>query len=107
MEDRGRTARSARYPRSSIFDPRLPRTRLYATIDTPPPGRFAETGVAIGPLCFRLLNQNAVNQTFVPAGSSLLNARSCTTLLVFPSNCHSVRSAGGFAPTNENRLAPL
>jgi hypothetical protein len=47
-----------------------------AAIDTLPPGRFVPTGMHIGPLCLRPLNQNAVSHTRVPGGLLPANATS-------------------------------
>src|SRR5689334_16314816 len=75
--------------------------------DTPPPGRLAGTGAQAGPLCFRGLNQNAVNHTCAPAGTVPGNVTSSVVRPVFPWNVHAVRSSGGVAPTKLNTLAPV
>jgi hypothetical protein len=66
-----------------------------------------ETGAHAGPLCFRPLNQNAVNHTSAPGASVLANATSMFVRPVFPSNFHAAISVGGVAPTKLNTAAPL
>src|SRR5688572_27613864 len=64
-------------------------------------------GVAAGPLSMVGLNQNAVNQTFAPAGVSAGKTMSNTALVVFPSNVQSASVAGGVAPTWLKTAAPF
>jgi hypothetical protein len=76
----------------SSFPPHAARLTL-------PPCTFVDTGAHAGPLCFRGLNQNAVNHTVAPAAVVLGNCTCTAVLLVFPSNFHADISAGGTAPT--------
>jgi hypothetical protein len=46
---------------------------LHAARLTLPPCTFVDTGAHAGPLCFRGLNQNAVNHTVAPAAVVLGN----------------------------------
>src|SRR5207253_1790721 len=71
----------------------------------PPPGMFVVTRSAAGPVCLRLLNHTAVNQTCAP-GAAPSNVTSITVLDVFPWNVQSVSSLGGVAPTKLYTCAP-
>jgi hypothetical protein len=80
---------------------------LIATIDTLPPCRLVETGEEFGPLCFLLLNQNALIQTLVPPAMVLGKVTSTFVRLTLPSNCHDEISLGGVAPTKLKSDAPV
>src|SRR5688572_10713922 len=71
-----------------------------------PPGMLMPIGVDAGPLCLRSLNQNAVNQTFAPAGVPSGKVTSTFVRPVTPSNFHSDTSVGAAAPTKLKTLAP-
>src|SRR4051812_32474155 len=64
-----------------------------------PPGRLMPIDVAGGPLCLRGLNQNAVNQTFAPAGVVPGNVMLMLVRGVLPWNVQSASSVGATAPT--------
>jgi len=68
---------------------------------------FTLTGVAGGPLCLRLLNQNAVNHTFAPGAVVLGNVTFTVVVLMLPSNFQADSVVGDSSPMKLKMAAPL
>src|SRR5437764_1077994 len=64
------------------------------------------TGSHAGPLCLRLLNQNAVNHTLAPGAVEPGKVTSTTSRDVLPSNFQSATLFGAASPTKLNKAAP-